>query len=193
MRSNHQAADKISHSASGHAGPLLWVESESNGRRHLQRVSKEHGFTVTRVDGFHAALTASADDKFAYAVVDLPLRSRDRLDLVRRLRARHDAMRIIVITDQDSFASVVLALRAGADDFLAKPFSEMDLVDALRSRLAPLPATPETPLSASRCYWEYIQRRYEQCERNVSKTAQHLCMHRRSLQRFLAKRAPYLR
>src|SRR5688500_11726027 len=76
MRSNHQAADNISHSVPGHAGPLLWVESESNGRRHLQRVRREHGFTVTRVEGFHAALTASADDKFAYAVVDLPLRSR---------------------------------------------------------------------------------------------------------------------
>ena len=193
MHSNHQAAEKVTHSAPGHAGPLLWVESKSNGRRHLQRVSREYGFMVTRVKDSHAALAAGANNKFAYAVVDLPLRNRDRLDLVRRLRAQHDAMRIVVITDQDSFASVVLALRAGADDFLAKPLSEIDLVDALLSRLVPLPATPETPLSANRCYWEYIQRRYEQCERNISKTAQHLSMQRRSLQRILAKRAPYPR
>ena len=49
---------------------------------------------------------------------------------------------------------------------------------------------PENPMSADRVRWEHIQRVYELCERNVSETARRLNMHRRTLQRILAKRAP---
>ena len=49
---------------------------------------------------------------------------------------------------------------------------------------------PENPMSADRVRWEHIQRIYELCSRNVSETARRLNMHRRTLQRILAKRAP---
>jgi hypothetical protein len=49
---------------------------------------------------------------------------------------------------------------------------------------------PENPMSADRVRWEHIQRIYELCGRNVSETARRLNMHRRTLQRILAKRAP---
>jgi two-component system response regulator RegA len=51
-------------------------------------------------------------------------------------------------------------------------------------------APPENPMSADRVRWEHIQRIYELCGRNVSETARRLNMHRRTLQRILAKRAP---
>ena len=51
-------------------------------------------------------------------------------------------------------------------------------------------APPENPMSADRVRWEHIQRVYEMCDRNVSETARRLNMHRRTLQRILAKRAP---
>ena len=49
---------------------------------------------------------------------------------------------------------------------------------------------PQNPMSADRVRWEHIQRIYEMCDRNVSETARRLNMHRRTLQRILAKRAP---
>ena len=52
------------------------------------------------------------------------------------------------------------------------------------------PEPPENPMSADRVRWEHIQRVYELCDHNVSETARRLGMHRRTLQRILAKRAP---
>jgi hypothetical protein len=57
-------------------------------------------------------------------------------------------------------------------------------------RQATRAAPPENPMSADRVRWEHIQRVYEMCDRNVSETARRLNMHRRTLQRILAKRAP---
>ena len=53
-----------------------------------------------------------------------------------------------------------------------------------------MPEPPENPMSADRVRWEHIQRVYELCNHNVSETARRLNMHRRTLQRILAKRAP---
>ena len=102
-------------------------------------------------------------------------------------------MRIVVATDHDSFATVVLALRAGADDYLAKPVTDAELTDALLGRAPTLPSIPETPLGLQRMAWEHIQRILAQCDRNVAETARLLGMRRRSLQRILKKRAPYRR
>lgn len=99
-------------------------------------------------------------------------------------------MRIVVVTDADSFASVVSALDAGADDYLPQPVGEDELVDALLDRAPISPPVPDTPLGLGRTCWEHIMRVYEQYNRNVSHTAQRLGMHRRSLQRLLRKRAP---
>ena len=115
------------------------------------------------------------------------------IDLVGRLRALHPRMRNVIITDVASFASVVRALQAGAVDYLGKPLSDADLIDALLDRRPPLPTVPETPLGLHRVCWEYIQRIHEQGGRNVSETARRLGMHRRSLQRILSKRAPQAR
>jgi two-component system response regulator RegA len=81
-------------------------------------------------------------------------------------------------------------LGAGADDYKPQPVDEDELVDALLDRATTLPPIPETPLGLCRTCWEHIMRIYEQCDRNVSRTAQRLGMHRRSLQRVLSKRAP---
>ena len=83
-----------------------------------------------------------------------------------------------------------MALRAGACDYLAKPVDEDELIDALLGRAPPLPPVPEMPLGLSRVAWEHTQRVLEQCERNVTRTAHQLGMHRRTLQRMLNKRSP---
>ena len=79
---------------------------------------------------------------------------------------------------------------SGAVDYLAKPADADDVTDALLAPHDEKARPPENPMSADRVRWEHIQRIYELCQRNVSETARRLNMHRRTLQRILAKRAP---
>ena len=151
------------------------------------------GFEVTGVAGVQRAQAAAARQQFAYAVVNLRLGRGDELELIKELRQFNAAMRIVVVTDVDSFASVIVALHAGADDYIPQPVRKDELVDALLDRAPVLPPVPDMPLGLSRTCWEHVMRIYEQCDRNVSHTAQRLGMHRRSLQRILGKRAPPLR
>jgi two-component system response regulator RegA len=84
----------------------------------------------------------------------------------------------------------VTAVKLGAVDYLAKPADADEVVAALTHDGTAKAAPPENPMSADRVRWEHIQRVYELCDRNVSETARRLNMHRRTLQRILAKRAP---
>jgi two-component system, response regulator RegA len=81
-------------------------------------------------------------------------------------------------------------VKAGAVDYLPKPADADAIESALKARAQTMAAPPENPMSADRVRWEHIQRVFEQCDRNVSETARRLRMHRRTLQRILAKHAP---
>ena len=95
-----------------------------------------------------------------------------------------------MLTGYGNIATAVTAVKLGAVDYLSKPADADDVV-APCSRPAPKsPSRRENPMSADRVRWEHIQRIYEMCNRNVSETARRLNMHRRTLQRILAKRAP---
>ena len=156
----------------------------------LQRMLTANGFAVTAFCGLRQAASVLTAQPFDYAVFDLRLPDRKGLGLVRSLRASRPHARIAVVTDADSFATVVLVLRAGADGFVAKPVNEAELIDTLLDRTPPLPVVPQTPLGLHRICWEHVMRVYEQCDRNMTRAAARLGMHRRSLQRFLSKRAP---
>jgi two-component system, response regulator RegA len=169
---------------------LLLIESSPATRGQLQRALTANGFTVTCLAGMSAALHPGTRAEFHCAVIELRFGRGNDLDLVRQLRRRYPLMRIVVVTDHDSFAAVILALRAGAADYLPKPLGEDELVDALLGRAPTLPPVPETPLGLQRVYWEHLQRIFAQCGYNISEAARRLRMHRRTLQRILGKRAP---
>ena len=78
----------------------------------------------------------------------------------------------------------------GAIDYLSKPADANDILNALVFSDQSKPPPPVNPMSADRVKWEHIQRVFELCNRNVSETARRLNMHRRTLQRILAKRSP---
>lgn len=96
----------------------------------------------------------------------------------------------MVLTGYGAIATAVAAVKIGATDYLAKPADADDVTNALLSRTNMRPPAPDNPMSADRVRWEHIQRIYELCDRNVSETARRLTMHRRTLQRILAKRSP---
>jgi len=104
-------------------------------------------------------------------------------------KARPDA-RVVMLTGYGNIATAVAAVKAGAVDYLPKPADADDVLRALLARKDEAPAAPENPMSADRVRWEHIQRVYELCGHNVSETARRLNMHRRTLQRILAKRSP---
>ncbi len=89
-----------------------------------------------------------------------------------------------------TIATAVAAIKSGAIDYLPKPADADQVEAALLEHRDALPPPPEQPMTADRVRWEHIQRVYEQCDRNVSETARRLRMHRRTLQRILAKYAP---
>ena len=96
----------------------------------------------------------------------------------------------LLLTGYGNIATAVAAIKTGAIDYLPKPADIDQIYDALTNSEETLPPPPENPMSADRVRWEHIQRVYELCDRNVSETARRLNMHRRTLQRILAKRSP---
>jgi two-component system, response regulator RegA len=125
-----------------------------------------------------------------YAVVDMRLEDGNGLDVIEFIRARRPEARAVILTGYGNIATAVTAVKLGAIDYLSKPADADDIHAALTQQPDERAEPPENPMSADRVRWEHIQRIYELCDRNVSETARRLNMHRRTLQRILAKRAP---
>jgi two-component system response regulator RegA len=190
---------------------LLVLDDDAPLRTRLGRALEQRGFEPTLVGSVSEALAAVRAHAPAFAVLDMRLEDGTGLKVVEAVRdARPDA-KIIMLTGYGNIATAVAAVKAGAVNYLAKPADADDVVKALmavavdylskpadaddvaRALLArgdAAPAPPENPMSADRVRWEHIQRIYELCNHNVSETARRLNMHRRTLQRILAKRAP---
>jgi len=169
---------------------LLIVDDDTAFRERLAKAMERRGFQVRTAESIADGLTAARAMAPAFAVLDLRLADGSGLDIVPAIRdARPDA-RIVMLTGYGNIVTAVAAVKAGAVDYLAKPADADQVEAALLARAGELPPPPDNPMSADRVRWEHIQRVYEQCDRNVSETARRLNMHRRTLQRILAKRAP---
>lgn len=170
---------------------LLLVDDDEIFLKRLARAMERRGFVVEMANSVAAGKAQVALRPPAYAVIDLRLEDGNGLDVVETLRAKRPGARIVVLTGYGAIATAVAAVKIGATDYLSKPADADEVVNALlQTGGAVLPEPPENPMSADRVRWEHIQRVYEQCDRNVSETARRLSMHRRTLQRILAKRGP---
>src|SRR6186713_2469088 len=169
---------------------LLIVEDDKPFLERLSRAMETRGFAVTSCDTVSDGLAQINKAAPAFAVVDLRLGDGNGLDVVSALKRRRPDSRAIVLTGYGNIATAVNAVKLGAVDYLAKPADADDVVSALLAIEGQKPQPPDHPMSADRVRWEHIQRIYELCGRNVSETARRLNMHRRTLQRILAKRAP---
>ncbi|WP_298125358.1 ActR/PrrA/RegA family redox response regulator transcription factor [Brevundimonas sp.] len=168
---------------------LLLLDDDQALRTRLGRALEGRGFEVTTagsVSEAHDRLRGAAP---AFAVLDMRLEDGNGLKVVEAIRERRDDSRIVMLTGYGAIATAVAAVKAGAVDYLQKPADADDVVKALLAS-GDQPEPPDNPMSADRVRWEHIQRVYELCDHNVSETARRLGMHRRTLQRILAKRAP---
>lgn len=169
---------------------LLLVDDDEPFVKRLAKAMEKRGFLPETAESVAAGKAAAMARPPAYAVVDLRLLDGNGLDVVEVLRERRPDCRIVVLTGYGAIATAVAAVKIGATDYLSKPADANDITNALLQQVDAHPAPPENPMSADRVRWEHIQRVYEMCDRNVSETARRLSMHRRTLQRILAKRSP---
>ncbi len=190
-------ADKIEHSepqdaeiSLGLDSSLLIVDDDGPFLRRLARAMESRGFAVDVAESVAEGIAKSRARPPKFAVVDLRLGDGNGLDVIEAIRKGREDTRVIVLTGYGNIATAVTAVKLGAVDYLSKPADADDIYAALTQRPGEKADVPENPMSADRVRWEHIQRVYEMCERNVSETARRLNMHRRTLQRILAKRAP---
>lgn len=169
---------------------LLLVDDDKPFLQRLTRAMEARGFEVTSADSVAEGLAAVARSAPAFAVVDMRLGDGNGLDVISALNAARPDARGVILTGYGNIATAVTAVKLGAVDYLAKPADADEVFAALMALAGKTVDLPENPMSADRVRWEHIQRIYELCNRNVSETARRLGMHRRTLQRILAKRAP---
>ena len=169
---------------------LLIVDDDKPFLTRLQRAMEARGFVVTSADTVAAGMAAIDKNPPAYAIIDMRLADGNGLDVMSELKAKRPEARGIILTGYGNLMTAVMAVKLGAFDYLAKPADADEILAALMATRQDKADLPENPMSADRVRWEHIQRIYELCSRNVSETARRLSMHRRTLQRILAKRAP---
>ncbi|MGE0565462.1 MAG: ActR/PrrA/RegA family redox response regulator transcription factor [Pseudolabrys sp.] len=169
---------------------LLIVDDDKSFLQRIAKAIEGRGFEVTIAESVAEGLRQVERSAPAFAVVDMRLSDGNGLDVISALKRRRPEARGIIMTGYGNIATAVTAVKLGAVDYLAKPVDADDVVAALLAQSHKDIDPPENPMSADRVRWEHIQRIYELCGRNVSETARRLNMHRRTLQRILAKRAP---
>ncbi len=169
---------------------LLVVDDDKPFLNRFCRAMQQRGFDVRMAESVADGLSEIRASAPAYAVIDMRLEDGNGLDVVKMLNEQRPDSRVIVLTGYGNITTAVAAVKMGAVDYLAKPADADDIFAALMATPEQHAPPPENPMSADRVRWEHIQRIYELCDRNVSETARKLNMHRRTLQRILAKRAP---
>jgi len=169
---------------------LLIVDDDKPFLTRVARAMETRGFIVSMASSVAEGLAAIAKAPPAFAVIDMRLGDGNGLDVISELKAKRPDARGIILTGYGNIVTAVTAVKLGAFDYLAKPADADEIFNALMATRHDKAELPENPMSADRVRWEHIQRIYELCSRNVSETARRLNMHRRTLQRILAKRAP---
>ncbi|MDB5641838.1 MAG: response regulator receiver protein [Hyphomicrobiales bacterium] len=169
---------------------LLLVDDDRPFLSRLTRAMEARGFQVSAAESVAEGLAQIRKSAPAFAVIDMRLQDGNGLDVISELKALRPDARGVILTGYGNIATAVTAVKLGAFDYLAKPADADEIYNALMAIQHDKAELPENPMSADRVRWEHIQRIYELCGRNVSETARRLNMHRRTLQRILAKRAP---
>ena len=164
---------------------LLIVDDDQVFRSRLIRAFRERGFETAGAGSFEEAIAAAKADPPELALVDLRLPDRSGLDVVTALRALDAGTTIIVLTGYGSIATAVESVKLGATAYLTKPVDADQILSAFSGDSVGSAGPTAQPLA--RVEWEHIQRVLADCDGNLSQAARVLGIHRRSLQRKLAK------
>lgn len=164
---------------------VLVVDDDDVFRLRLVRALSERGFDAQGARSHEEAMELAKAESPEFAVVDLRLPGKSGIDTVRELKHLDPATTVVLLTGYGSIASAVEAVRLGAVQYLSKPV-DVDQVLAAFDGAAPAHDDASVP-SLARVEWEHINRILTDCGGNISQAARLLGVHRRSLQRKLAK------
>ncbi len=169
---------------------VLVVDDDKAFAETLARTLERHGFSTAVAFTKRDALELAEQHPPDFAIVDLRLGHESGISLAQPLKALNDAMRVIVLTGYASIPTAVKAVKKGVDNYLAKPVDTQAVLAALLGEDEREDETDENyqAMSLRRLEWEHIQRVLAENNGNISATARALNMHRRTLQRKLAKR-----
>ena len=182
------------HDTATPAPSILLVDDDERLRSRMTRAFEERGYEAQQADGYERALEIAERESTEYAVVDLRMPGKSGLEAVRELHRIDPATKIVVLTGYGSIATALEAVRLGATHYLTKPADVDEVIAAFDRGSAQADVevpragseAPETP-SLARVEWEHIQRVLTDCGGNITKAAEKLGIHRRSLQRKLSK------
>jgi two-component system response regulator RegA len=170
------------------APTMLIVEDDAVLRGRLARAFRERGFEVREAADGENALELARAEPPEQAVVDLRMPGLSGLEVVQGLKEADPSTAVVVLTGYGSIATALEAVRLGAAHYLTKPADADEILAAFNRGTAPQPAPDGAlPASLARVEWEHINRVLSDCGGNVSQAARLLGIHRRSLQRKLAK------
>ncbi len=168
---------------------MLIVDDDDGFRAILRRHMEKRGFSCMDAATAEAAIALVHEQTFSHAIIDLNLGSgASGLDVLRQLQQQQSQCQSVILTGFASIATAVEATKHGAAQYLPKPATADEIIAAFDDDS---PARiPHAPITPERLEWEYIQRMLLENNGNISATARALNMHRRTLQRKLAKRPP---
>ncbi|MBK9168400.1 MAG: response regulator [Bryobacterales bacterium] len=174
----------------------LVVDDNEVFRSRLCRALQDRGWRAAAAADGPAAIEFCRQSAPDLAIVDLRLPGMGGLDIVQEILQIDETICVIVLTGYGSIATAIAATRLGAAHYLSKPADADDILAAYRSHDngEPSPIGDDTPTSVpslARVEWEHIQRVLADCDGNISQAAKLLGLHRRSLQRKLAKYPPH--
>lgn len=168
---------------------LLLVDDDATFCAVLAEAFTRRGFAVRVAQDVAGGMRLAGEESPEYALVDLKMPGPSGLELVKRLHELDPNTRIVMLTGYASVATAVEAIKLGAVHYLAKPADADDILAAFGRTAGDDSLEVEArPLSIARLEWEHIQKVLAECDGNISETARRLGMHRRTLQRKLAKR-----
>jgi len=175
------------------ARTLLIIDDDESFREVLARSLARRGFGVATAAGVAASLELCRRAPPEFILLDLNLAGQSGLNLIRPLLEIVPAARIVVLTGYASIQTAVGALKLGAAQYLPKPANVADIVKALLDDVIEIPEVPaEDRMTVQHLEWEYIQHTLGEHGGNIAATARALKMHRRTLQRKLAKKRPQM-
>jgi two-component system, response regulator RegA len=180
---------------------VLLIDDDQVFVRVLARALGARGFSASSAHDAGQALALARSERPQFVVLDLKLGADNGLKLIPELKAILPEVRILLLTGYASIATAVEAIKRGAHDYLAKPVdadavaqallgAQSDVARAATSGLDALQvqvALPDAPPPLKRLEWEHIQRVLNESDGNISEAARRLGLHRRTLQRKLAK------
>lgn len=176
-------------SAEPSEGAILVVDDDRAFCSTLAAALRRRRFSVVVAHDYDEALAEAVAWQPTRAVVDLRMPGRGGLELVAALCRNHDGIRVVVLTGYGSIATAVEAIKLGAVHYLTKPADVSDVLSAFDRDEPLLGVQPsEAPMSLGEVEWEHLQQVLADCSGNISEAARRLGMHRRTLQRKLAKR-----